>query len=123
MTVPLSCLSYPGKWVFIIVVTVLLAALLLPATAADQPDTARRAELIRLVRQDCGSCHGMRLSGGLGLALTPEALRGKPVEGLVATIYYGRPGTAMPGWKPFLSEAETRWIAEQLLTGFPDAPQ
>lgn len=122
MTVPLSCPGYAGKRVLITAVIVLLTAFLLPATATDSPDTARRAELIRLVRQDCGSCHGMRLSGGLGLPLTPETLRGKPVEGLVATISYGRPGTAMPGWRPFLSEAETRWIAEQLLTGFPDAP-
>ena len=30
--------------------------------------------LLRMVRRDCGSCHGMRLTGGLGPALTPQAL-------------------------------------------------
>jgi cytochrome c55X len=87
-----------------------------PAT----PDTARRNELIRMVRNDCGSCHGMRLTGGLGLPLTPESLRGKPDSGLVASILYGRPGTPMPPWQAFLSEAEAAWIVENLKQGFPD---
>ncbi len=87
---------------------------------AAEPSQARQQELLHLVRQDCGSCHGMRLTGGLGLPLTPEALRDKPVEGLEATVYYGRPGTAMPPWKGILSEAEVRWIVQKLMTGFPN---
>ncbi len=79
----------------------------------------RQRELVHLVRQDCGSCHGMQLTGGLGLPLTPEALRDKPLEGLAATIHAGRPGTAMPPWKTILSEADIRWIVEKLMTGFP----
>ena len=47
-----------------------------------------------MVRQDCGACHGMRLTGGLGPALTREALADKPIESLVATIVHGRPGHA-----------------------------
>jgi cytochrome c55X len=98
-----------------------LAALLLIqsgglALAADPPE-ARQKELGHLVRQDCGSCHGMTMAGGLGLSLRPEALRDKPKESLVATILYGRPGTAMPPWKPFLTEAEAEWIVETLLKG------
>jgi mono/diheme cytochrome c family protein len=58
-----------------------------PSTAGA-PDAARQKELVRLVRQDCGSCHGMTLRGGLGPALLPENLRDKPAEGLAATIYY-----------------------------------
>jgi cytochrome c55X len=85
-----------------------------------EPGPARQQELLHLVRQDCGSCHGMRLTGGLGLPLTPEALRDKPVEGLEATVYYGRPGTAMPPWKSILSEAEVHWIVQKLMTGFPN---
>lgn len=81
----------------------------------------RQGELVRLVRQDCGSCHGMRLTGGLGPALTPEALKGKPAAALVSTILLGRPGTPMPPWKNFLSESETEWIVEGLQKGFPDA--
>jgi cytochrome c55X len=76
--------------------------------------------LIRMVRQDCGSCHGMTLKGGLGTPLTAQALSEKPVENLAATILYGRPGTAMPAWKTVLSEAEAQWIASHLLEGFPE---
>lgn len=94
-------------------------AALLATSAVAQPAPVRQADLVRLVRQDCGSCHGIRLTGGLGPALTPEALRGMPIDSLVAVIYNGRPGTPMPGWKSFLSEAEAHWIAQQLQAGFP----
>lgn len=100
----------------------LLAALLLscPALpAAAEPSAARQKELIHLVRQDCGSCHGMTLQGGLGPALLPAALADKPAEGLVATIIGGRPGTPMPPWHRFLAEDEAQWIVAKLMTGFP----
>jgi cytochrome c55X len=108
-------------------VTALLAvATLLPAGAcAHETRTIapeRRAQLVRMVRQDCGSCHGMGLTGGLGPALTPVALADKPAEAMAATIVHGRPGTPMPGWGALLSEAEARWIAEQLAAGFPAEP-
>ena len=80
----------------------------------------RDSELVHLVRQDCGACHGMTLQGGLGTPLTRQALADKPLEGLVATILYGRPGTAMPLWKSLLTEDEARWIATRLVTGFPE---
>lgn len=105
----------------------LMVALLAPLAAADSgrgiaPDSAeRRAEIVNLVRQDCGSCHGMTLKGGLGPALTPEALQGRPPEALAATILHGRPGTAMPPWQAFLSTEEAVWIVEQLRQGLPDA--
>jgi len=90
-------------------------------TAAAQPvPAARQHELVRVVRQDCGSCHGMRLTGGLGPALTPEALADKPLAAMAATIFHGRPGTPMPGWRTMLSEADAQWIAEQLAQGFPE---
>ena len=101
----------------------LLALLATPlavaAAQASEPDLARQRELTHLVRQDCGSCHGMQLTGGLGLPLTPEALRDKPRESIEATIHGGRPGTAMPPWKTILSESEIRWIVQQLIKGFP----
>ena len=100
--------------------SLLLAAGLLLASAAAaraQPEPARRGHLERMVLQDCGSCHGMTLKGGLGPALTMEALHGKPGEILVATILSGRPGTAMPPWRPFMSEQEALWIVEQLQKG------
>ncbi|MEW5889932.1 MAG: cytochrome c [Pseudomonadota bacterium] len=99
----------------------LLAAILAGGAAADtQPGAARQRELVRLVRQDCGSCHGLTLKGGLGPALLPGALRDKPLEALRYTILLGRPGTAMPAWKTILSEAEADWIARRLVEGFPE---
>jgi cytochrome c55X len=89
------------------------------ALCANEPDAGRQRELVHLVRQDCGSCHGMTLQGGLGPALLPATLRDKPAEGLAATIYYGRPGTPMPPWKQFLSEDEALWIVDKLMSEFP----
>ena len=87
---------------------------------AVQPSTTRQHELVRMVRQDCGSCHGLHLTGGLGPALTREALAGKPLESVASTIYGGRPGTPMAPWKAMLTEDEAHWIAVQLLDGFPE---
>ena len=56
----------------------------------------------------------MRLKGGLGPALLPEALRDKPDEILVATILNGRPGTPMPPWRELLTEDEIRWLVSVL---------
>lgn len=96
----------------------------LPAAAEDiaAPDRARQREILRLLKQDCGACHGMRLTGGLGPALTPDALKDRPVSSLVATIVYGRPDTAMPPWRPFLSEAEAEWLVARIRQGATDAP-
>lgn len=104
---------------------VITAAMLLGLAHSGQaqhrtPTPQREWQLVRMVRQDCGSCHGMRLTGGLGPALTPEALADKPVDAMAATIFHGRPGTPMPGWRAMLSEADAHWIAERLLAGFPD---
>jgi cytochrome c55X len=90
-----------------------------PTLYAADPTPLRQHELIRLVRQDCGSCHGMTLKGGLGSPLLPDNLRDKPASSLVATVVHGRPGTAMPPWKTILAEGEAEWIVAQLLTGFP----
>ena len=84
---------------------------------AGAPPPERQAELRYLLEQDCGSCHGLTLKGGLGPALTPSALAGKPAEFLQLTILHGRPGTAMPPWRKFINEDESRWLAEQLLAG------
>jgi cytochrome c55X len=86
---------------------------------ADSPSLARQVELLNLVRQDCGSCHGLRLEGGLGLPLTPQALKEKSPEALKQTVLHGRGGTPMPPWSPFLTEAEAGWIIETLLKGLP----
>ncbi len=97
-----------------------LASTALAGDAGARIDAGQARELVRLVRQDCGSCHGMTLQGGLGTPLTREALADKPVENLAATILYGRNGTAMPAWKSLLSEREAEWIAARLVEGFPE---
>ena len=102
--------------------TLIAAALIaapMAAAAAETLPPARERELVRLVRQDCGSCHGLLLKGGLGPSLAPHALREKPVDSLRATILLGRPGTAMPPWQGILNEADADWILAQLLAGFP----
>ncbi len=92
-----------------------LALCTMAATATADALTAQRQNQLReLVHQDCGSCHGMRLTGGLGPALTPEALTGKNHEFLFFTISEGRPGTPMPPWKMLLSTAEINWIVDYL---------
>jgi cytochrome c55X len=94
-----------------------IGALAAASLLAAEPMTPRRAELTHLVRQDCGSCHGMTLKGGLGPALTRDALRDKPAASLVVTVLYGRPGTAMPPWRDFVSDVEAAWIVQQLQEG------
>lgn len=86
------------------------------ASLAD-PSGARQLELRHLLIQDCGSCHGMTLKGGLGPALRPANLEGKPDELLINTILLGRPGTAMPPWNPMLTHEEAAWLVEQLRAG------
>ncbi len=90
-------------------------------TAQDisSPSPLRQAELIRLVRQDCGSCHGLTLKGGLGPPLTATALAEKSAASLVATIVQGRPGTPMPPFRSILDANEAVWIVDHLLAGFP----
>lgn len=94
----------------------LLCLLMAPAFAAE-PDPARQAELRHLLLQDCGSCHGLSLKGGLGPALLPADLGNKPEDYLAATILQGRPGTPMPPWQPFLTPDEALWLARLLKQG------
>lgn len=101
-------------------VSLALAAAGADAQTPTAPPPERTAQLVRMVRQDCGSCHGMQLTGGLGPALTRQALAAKPPEYLAAVIIHGIPGTPMPPWSAMLSESEAQWIAAQLANGFPE---
>lgn len=84
----------------------------LPVAAEIQPDRAQALE--HLVIQDCGSCHGLTLKGGLGRPLTRSALAHADREGLALIVLDGVPGTAMPPWRPLLTEDEALWIADYL---------
>jgi len=77
---------------------------------ADVPSPDRQNTLRNMLNHDCGACHGLTLKGGLGPALLPEALAGKPDDFLVATILNGREGTAMPPWQPFMNRDEAAWL-------------
>jgi len=88
-----------------------------PLAASDQLSGDRQQELRNVLIQDCGSCHGLTMHGGLGPALVPDRLAGKSIEYLSIVILNGRPGTAMPAWRSLLSPAEARWMANQLLQG------
>ncbi|THD73043.1 cytochrome c [Thalassobius vesicularis] len=94
-------------------IAVAACALALPVWAEiAQP---RAAELEHMVIQDCGSCHGLTMKGGLGSPLTREALDGADREVLATIILDGVPETAMPPWRPLITEEEALWIADYLL--------
>lgn len=82
--------------------------------ALAEPDRTRLADL---VTQECGSCHGLTMKGGLGRPLTREALRDFPVDLVRDIILDGIPGTPMPPWRPLLSEQEATIIADMLKNG------
>jgi len=86
-----------------------------------EPPAERQAELIHLLRHDCGSCHGMTLKGGLGPALLPQQLQGKPDNLLEQTVLQGRAGTAMPPWEGMLTTDEVHWLVTQLRKGIGNA--
>lgn len=96
-----------------------LLMLALPTAGATQadPQPARQQEILYLLHQDCGACHGMQLKGGLGPALDPQQLAHLTREQVAATILHGRPGTPMPPWRPFLTPDEAWWLAGRLKEG------
>ena len=57
-----------ARFAAVVVVTLLIAAVARSSEQAPPPE--RQRELAHLLQRDCGSCHGGRLTGGLGPALT-----------------------------------------------------
>ena len=103
------------------VVCMVASCLWAGVAASEEPSAVRKTEIINLLRQDCGSCHGITLHGGLGPPLLPETLRDKDRESLQFTILLGRPGTPMPPWQQFLTQKEVIWLVGQLVEGMTDA--
>ena len=97
-------------------VGVVLAVCLTPAVSVAELKV-NEAELENFVIQDCGSCHGLTMRGGLGPPLRPEDLEQLPAEAIAAIIREGVDGTAMPPWKALLSDDEMLWIGRQLKSG------
>lgn len=103
-----------------LVISILLSMACLSSfsvNASTPPSHERQAELIHLLKQDCGSCHGMTMKGGLGPSLLPEQLADKENYILVGTILYGRETLAMPAWDGILTRSEVEWLVEQLKEG------
>ncbi|MDP1773903.1 MAG: cytochrome c [Methylobacter sp.] len=94
----------------LLVLVWVITAVLAKTSLAGEPSPDRQSALRNILNHDCGACHGLTLKGGLGPALLPEALAGKPDDFLVATILNGRPGTAMPPWQPFMNRDEAAWL-------------
>src|SRR5690242_653236 len=96
-------------------------AIALAATTAEagDPGPARQTELLHLLKQDCGSCHGLTMKGGLGPPLLPERLVERSDEILVEAIVDGRPGTAMPPWRFEVTPDEAEWLVQELRRGIP----
>ena len=86
-----------------------------PLWASDSISDYRQQELMNILIQDCGSCHGLTMKGGLGQALLLETLKGKSAEYISRVILYGKADSAMPAWRSLLSPVEARWIADRLL--------
>ena len=100
-----------SKRLFALVMTIQMT----PVSAAL--DTARQAELLYLLKHDCGSCHGMTRKGGLGPPLLPGNLRDRPPMLMENTVLDGRPGTPMPPWRGLLTEQEVHWLVEAMRRG------
>jgi cytochrome c55X len=96
-----------------------LLALLPVVAGAAEPAVERQAELIHLLRQDCGSCHGLTLKGGLGPPLLPASLDERAADGIAQVILEGVKGTPMPPWKFELAPEEALWLAQRLKQGLP----
>ncbi len=92
-----------------------LTTAVLVATSAFAADAIDPNALKRLVHQDCGSCHGLSLKGGLGPDLRSDTLQHYDPDVLTGVILDGIPDTAMPPWRPLISEEEAEWIARYLL--------
>jgi cytochrome c55X len=95
----------------------LVVALVTATAPVSAEEIADAGKLANLVRQDCGSCHGLTLRGGLGKPLTSENLGAWNREQLVSIILDGVPGTPMPPWRALLSEGDARWIVDRLQQG------
>lgn len=98
-------------------VSLIIVALLISTTFASALTDDRKTALRNLVLQDCGSCHGMTMKGGLGSALTPAQLDDFDSTSLALIILDGVPGKPMPPWRGLINEDEANWIANALKNG------
>ncbi len=104
----------------VILITTLTLAGTYSVSAENATSSRSPHALEQMVRQDCGSCHGLTFKGGLGSPLLPESLAAYSVEDLTTIILDGLPGTAMPPWRAIVTPDEATWMARYLKTGEPE---
>ena len=92
------------------------AAIALYSSSSSALSSEEQQSLVYLLKQDCGSCHGLTLQGGLGPALLKKNLKDKPQAYIENVIAYGRSGTPMPPWKNILDKQQIRFLASYLLS-------
>ena len=97
----------------------LIVALFAAPAIAGDPTPQRQGELLHQLRQECGSCHGAALEGGLGPGLLPEYVEEMSIAELAAIIRHGIAGTPMHGAALKLDRDEALWLANQLQKGLP----
>lgn len=108
-------LKYPAlKLTALLTVIVLVITAFTPQTELS---AKRQGELLYILEQDCGSCHGLTMKGGLGPALTLERMQDRPLDDLTRVILDGVPGTPMPPWRPLLNEQEALFMAQVIKSG------
>ncbi len=94
-----------------------LAVVVSPFAQAADISPERQKALIHQLIQDCGSCHGLTMKGGLGPALRPQDLEDKDSESLADIILEGVPGTPMPPWDFEISPGEALWLVKIMKEG------
>ena len=96
-----------------------MALLILAVVAAPHAMADETTQLERMVVQDCGSCHGLTMRGGLGKPLTSQTLATVDETPIASIILDGIPGPAMPPWRPLLTEQQAMWMAQYLKSRTP----
>jgi|GEM_PF-4150127 len=89
-------------------------AVCIPGLSLADVSIERQTEILRMIKQDCSTCHGDQLQGKYGPPLLPDNLRYIPDEYLVNVIKNGRPGRYMPAWITMLNQDEIYWLVNWL---------
>src|SRR5688572_16198651 len=84
-----------------------VALLSLPLAMSGQ--RVRTGQIARTYAENCASCHGANLQGGLAPSMLDDVwTHGGDDESLARSIREGMPEKGMPGWKQKLSDNEVR---------------
>ncbi len=105
----------PNVLLFVIVVALALLIFIPDGSQGQDRDTAWNdaySQGMALYNKNCTACHGMNGEGGIGLPLNLQSyLVISPLEYIIKTIKYGRPGRLMPSFEMIFSEKQIKAIA------------